>query len=66
MIRFEPRVAMAWEDHRLKIKDFEDRRFRLLDFLVLKKIWAPKIALSNHATLDPYFYEPGQTGTLRF
>ena len=66
MIRFEPRVAMAWEDPRLKIEHFETIPIKFLDFLVLKKIWAPKIALSNHATLDPNFYDPGQTGTLRF
>ena len=62
VIRFEPKIAMAWEDFRLRIKDFENEAGRWLDDLVLKKIWAPKIALSNHATRDPSFYDPGHTG----
>ena len=62
MISFEPLVVLAWADHRLKIKTFESSNsiFANLGDAALDKIWTPRITISNHATRDQSFNDPGK------
>ena len=62
MISFEPLVVLAWGDHRLKIMTFESSNstFVSLGDTALDKIWTPRITISNHATRDQSFNDPGK------
>ena len=62
MISFEPLVVLAWADHRLKIMTFRSSNSTFVSFgdTALDKIWTPRITISNHATRDQSFNNPGK------
>ena len=62
MIKFEPIIAMAWHDPRVKVMDFDKTNItnQYLEDRVVEHIWVPKITVSNHKERDKSFSDPGR------
>ena len=62
MIKFEPIIAMAWHDPRVRVMDFGKTNIthQYLEDRTLENIWIPKITVSNHKERDKSFSDPGR------